>query len=136
MKKPEGQAGAAPVRAGAAPALVLACFVVLALQLAGEVVSRALALPVPGPVLGMVALLAGFRWVPGLEALIRPVALALLANLSLLFVPAGVGIVAHLPLLRDEGVALAIALVASTAAAIAVGALVFVAVARLVEARE
>ncbi|AXC51342.1 CidA/LrgA family protein [Paracoccus suum] len=111
--------------------MVLACLVILALQLAGEVVSRGLGLPVPGPVLGMAALLVGFWLAPGLVALVRPVGQSLLANLSLMFVPAGVGIVAHLPLLRDEGPALVLALATSTAAAIGVGALVFVAVARL-----
>lgn len=124
-----------PAASAAPPRLVLACLVILGLQLAGEAVSRGLGLPVPGPVLGMAGLLAGFRFVPGLLTLVRRVGQGLLANLSLMFVPAGVGIVAHLPLLRAEGLALALAVAASTIAAIAVGALVFVAVAKATEGK-
>ena len=66
----------------------------------------------------------------------RPVARVILANLSLLFVPAGVGIVWHLDLLQSEGVPLAFALVGSTVAAIAVGALTFRALARAMGDRD
>lgn len=111
--------------------MIPAILVILCFQLAGEVVTRALDLSLPGPVLGMAGLLGAFLLLPRVEVLVRPVAQGLLAHLSLLFVPAGVGVVAHLPLLREEGLALAVALVASTAAAIAVGAWVFVLVARL-----
>lgn len=111
------------------PALLL----ILGFQLAGEAVTRAFDLSLPGPVLGMAAMLATFLLVPRVEAVVRPAAQGLLAHLSLLFVPAGVGVVAHLPLLRQEGLALAAALLISTAAAIAVGALVFALVARLTE---
>lgn len=109
------------------PALVT----LLGFQLGGEVVSRALGMPLPGPVLGMVALVAAFAIWPALVDLVRPVAQGLLAHLSLLFVPAGVGVVAHLPLLAAEGPAIAVALVGSTVLAIAVGALAFAGVARL-----
>lgn len=111
--------------------MIPAILVILGFQLGGEVVTRALDLSLPGPVLGMAALLVTFLLVPRVEALVRPVAQGLLSHLSLLFVPAGVGVVAHMPLLRQEGAALALALLLSTAAAIAVGALVFVMVARL-----
>lgn len=111
--------------------MIPAILVILIFQLAGEAVTRALDLPLPGPVLGMAAMLGVFLLAPRVEALVRPVAQGLLAHLSLLFVPAGVGVVAHLPLLREEGPALVLALLLSTAAAIAVGAWVFVLVARL-----
>lgn len=113
--------------------MIAAILVILGFQLAGEVVTRAFDLSLPGPVLGMAGLLVTFLLVPRSEVLVRPVAQGLLSHLSLLFVPAGVGVVAHLPLLRQEGVALALALLLSTAAAIAVGAWVFVLVARLTE---
>ena len=51
---------------------------------------------------------------------------ALLSNLSLLFVPAGVGIMAHLALLENEWPALSVALVGSTLATIAVTATLMV----------
>jgi holin-like protein len=113
------------------PALVT----LLGFQLAGEVLSRALALPLPGPVLGMLGLVAAFGLFPRLVELVRPTAQGLLANLSLLFVPAGVGVVAHLHELEVNALAIGLALVVSTPLAIVVGALVFTGVARLTEGR-
>lgn len=110
--------------------MIPALLTLLAAQLAGETAARALHLPLPGPVLGMVLLLAGFALLPGLAALLRPVAQGILGHLSLLFVPAGVGVVGHLDRLGREGGPILIALVVSTVLAIAVGALVFDAVAR------
>jgi putative effector of murein hydrolase LrgA (UPF0299 family) len=106
--------------------------VLLAFQLAGETLSRGLGLIVPGPVIGMVLLLGFFMVFPRVAALVQPTALGLLSHLSLLFVPAGVGIVGHLDKLGLDGVAILLALAGSTALAIAVGALVFVGLARLV----
>lgn len=105
--------------------------VLLVFQLAGEVVSRLLLPALPGPVLGMVLLLATMVAVPGLAEAIRPTANTILAHLSLLFVPAGVGVVGYLDLIAAHGLALVTALVGSTVLAIAVGALVFVGVAKL-----
>ncbi|SIS88556.1 CidA/LrgA family protein [Paracoccus saliphilus] len=104
--------------------------IILSFQLAGEVISRALALPLPGPVVGLILLLLTCILRPSVAALIRSTALGLLQHLSLFFVPAGVGIVAHWELLREHGAGLALALMGSTALAIAVGAWVFAAVAR------
>jgi putative effector of murein hydrolase LrgA (UPF0299 family) len=103
----------------------------LAFQLGGETASRALSLPIPGPVLGMVTLALCLALSPRLMALMRPLAEGLLAHLSLLFVPAGVGVIGHLSALGAMGPGLALAIVVSTIAAIAVGALTFAAVARL-----
>jgi holin-like protein len=92
----------------------------LACQLAGEIAARALHLPVPGPVVGMVILfvvmLLRRRDAP--EAL-GATADGLLGNLGLLFVPAGVGVVLHLPLLARDWAPLSLAVVAGTLAAIA-----------------
>jgi holin-like protein len=55
----------------------------------------------------------------------------LLANFSLLFVPAGAGIILHVQRLEAEAVALLAALIVSTALTITVAALVFVGVDRL-----
>ncbi len=78
-------------------------------QLAGEAAARALGLTVPGPVLGMLILLAAFALFPALVATVRPVAQTLLGNLSLLFVPAGVGIVGHINTLGNQGPAILLA---------------------------
>lgn len=104
----------------------------LAFQLLGETLSRGLGLIVPGPVIGMVLLLGFFIAVPRVAAAIQPTALGLLSHLSLLFVPAGVGIVGHLDRLGSDGLPILLALAGSTALAIGVGALVFVGLARLV----
>ncbi len=85
----------------------------LALQSIGELLARAFALPVPGPVVGMLLLLLALR-----SAAVRePVAACadfLLAHLSLLFVPVGVGVITHLPLLGQYGARMLVVLVVST----------------------
>jgi len=95
----------------------------LLLQAAGEGLTRTLALPFPGPVVGLVLLLLALHW-----AWIRePVAAAaelLLAHLSLLFVPVGVGVITHLQLISEHGVKLLAAIVLSTWIGMAVAALV------------
>lgn len=111
--------------------MISALTLILGFQLAGEILSRALHLPLPGPVLGMAGLLVSLAAVPRLAVVVRPTAQGLLANLSLLFVPAGVGMVGHLDLLASKGAPLLLALVVSTVLAITVGALTFRAVARL-----
>ena len=103
----------------------------LACQLAGEAATRAAGLGIPGPVIGL-ALLAGILlWRPSLHGTVGPVAGALLSNLSLLFVPAAVGVVQVLPLLAEQGGAIAAAVVVSTVASLIVTALTFRAVSRL-----
>lgn len=107
----------------------------LAFQLAGEVVVRGLGLPLPGPVLGLAFLLLAMR-VERVSAAVEPVARVLLANLSLLFVPAGVGVVGHLGLLATDGVAMLLAILASTVAALLAGVGVFVLMSRFTGERD
>ena len=95
----------------------------LVLQSAGELLARALHLPFPGPVVGLVLLLAALN----LEAVRTPVAACadfLLAHLSLLFVPVGVGVMTHLGLLGEYGMRLLAVIVLSTWVGLAVTALV------------
>lgn len=111
--------------------MIRALTLILLCQLAGEAATRATGLPVPGPVLGM-ALLWGLMTVSAaLAELVRPVGEGILRHLSLLFVPAGVGVVGHLDTLGPQAMALGVAIVVSTVLAIAAGALAFVAVARI-----
>jgi holin-like protein len=96
----------------------------LALQLLGEVIARGLDLPVPGPVLGMLLL---FLWLvlrSGPDPELQTTSNALLQHLSLLFVPAGTGIMVHLHRVGDEWLPLLLSLVFSTAATLAVTAVV------------
>lgn len=110
--------------------MIQALSLLLLFQLGGEAASRAASLPIPGPVLGLVALTLALALSPRLMALMRPLAEGILAHLSLLFVPAGVGVIGHLSALGSMGPGLALAILVSTAAAIAIGALTFAAVAR------
>jgi len=95
----------------------------LVFQSVGELLSRGLSLPLPGPVLGMMLMLAGLRF-----ALVRePVAECasfLLAPLSLLFVPVGVGVITHLDVVSAYGLRLLAVVVLSTWIGMAVTALV------------
>ncbi|MFB2595325.1 CidA/LrgA family protein [Paracoccus sp. p4-l81] len=116
--------------------IVPGAVILLTFQLVGEVAARALSLPLPGPVLGMIALVGSLIALPRLLAVVAPVADALLGHLSLLFVPAGVGVIAHLTLLRDQGLAVVLALTVSTALAIVVGAWAFALTARLMGSRD
>ena len=95
----------------------------LLLQSMGEVISRGLHLPLPGPVIGMLLLLVALRW-PIVHDSVRVVAEFLLQHLSLLFVPVGVGVMTHLDVLGQYGVRIAIVIVLSTWISLAVTALV------------
>jgi holin-like protein len=94
--------------------------VLLTCQLAGEVVTRMLHLPLPGPVLGMVLLFCALLVRGSVPADLGAVSGELLANLSLLFVPAGVGVMLHARLLADNWLALVTTLVLSATITIGV----------------
>jgi len=94
--------------------MIASLSLILLCQLAGEVFVRGLALPMPGPVIGLMLLLVlltardrfkvlarGPLQGEGVESASR----GLLANLSLLFVPAGVGVVQKLDLVAEHGIA-------------------------------
>ena len=104
-------------------AILHALALLLAFQLIGEAATYALALPVPGPVLGMTLLLAAVALRRDLLARLKPTSSTLLTHLSLLFVPAGVGVMVHSARLAAEGVAIVVAIVVSTVLALAATAL-------------
>lgn len=108
----------------------------LVFQVAGEVVRLAFGLPIPGPVIGMLAFLAYLALAPREVAALREPVLTLLSHLSLLFVPAGVGVMLHLRRLADEAMAVGVALVASTALSIVVTAVVVERTRRWLDRRE
>jgi holin-like protein len=95
--------------------MIASLSLILLCQLVGEVIARGLFLPTPGPVLGLLLLLLllllrdrfavlarGPLQGDGVENASR----GLLANLSLLFVPAGVGVVQKLDLIAVHGIAI------------------------------
>ncbi|MCB1482711.1 MAG: CidA/LrgA family protein [Rhodobiaceae bacterium] len=111
--------------------MIEALLVLLAFQLAGEAITHASALPLPGPVLGLVLFAFALKMMPGLAEKVSGVAHGILRNLSLLFVPAGVGVVQHADLVIHQWLPILGALVISTALTLAVTALTFVGVRKL-----
>jgi putative effector of murein hydrolase LrgA (UPF0299 family) len=116
--------------------------ILLVCQLAGETVARALSLPLPGPVVGLILLVAALLVMARFGRVetetidstpLGTVANGLLATLGLLFVPAGVGVIQHLGLLSRHGLALLLALLVSTVLTLIVTVWVFVWSSRLFE---
>jgi holin-like protein len=106
--------------------------ILLFCQLLGEALVHALALPLPGPVAGMMLLFLALLWrgrkapgEPQVPEALADTSDALLRNLSLLFIPAAVGIIQHTGILRESGLAIAVSIFLSTVLAMAVTALVF-----------
>jgi holin-like protein len=94
--------------------MIASLSLILLCQLAGEVFVRGIGLPMPGPVIGLMLLLtlllARDRFPvlargPLQDGGVENVSRVLLANLSLLFVPAGVGVVQKLDLVAEHGIA-------------------------------
>ncbi|MCX4195626.1 CidA/LrgA family protein [Methylobacterium organophilum] len=128
--------------------MIASLALILLAQLLGEALARGAGVPIPGPVIGMGLMFAflllrdnarlGLPRVlpkPLTDGTLETTARGLLMNLSLLFVPAGVGVVGRLDLLRAQGAKLALVLLVSTALSLLVTVLVFRAVAALVERR-
>lgn len=101
---------------------------------------RGLRLPMPGPVIGLMLLLGlllardhfpvlarGPLQGDGVESVSR----VMLANLSLLFVPAGVGVVQKLDLVADHGIAFLVVLAVSVMLTLVVTVATFLLVSRL-----
>lgn len=86
----------------------------LVYQLVGEVAVRLAGLPIPGPVLGMVLLFLTLLVRGRAPASVDQAASALLSHLSLLFVPAGVGMMVHFGRIADEWLPITLALLLST----------------------
>lgn len=96
---------------------------ILFFQGLGELVSHFAHAPIPGPVVGLILLLAWLFARRAVPADVDLVASALVQHLGLLFVPAAVGVVVFWPQLRSHALAVAAALVVSAVLTIAVSAL-------------
>ena len=104
---------------------MLPAFAILLLfQCLGEGIVFLLGLPVPGPVAGMVLLFGALLLWPPLQARVEAAASELLRHLSLLFVPAGVGIIAAAGSGSGHWLAILASLVVSTLLSLAVTALI------------
>lgn len=118
--------------------MIRALAILLICQLGGEALSRALDLPVPGPVVGLIILIfllpVAVR-LPQLRADVEKVADHILAALGLLFVPAGVGVIQQLGLLGTYWPAIIATLVLSTLLTMLVTVGTFLAVKKMVGAQ-
>jgi holin-like protein len=119
--------------------MLLSLGLILLFQLVGEAIARGSGIPVPGPVIGLVLcvvlLLARDKIGQRLPRELRDgtfeqTGQGILSHLSLLFVPAGVGVVQRLDVLAANALAIVSALVVSTVLTLVVTAWVFSVVAR------
>jgi holin-like protein len=105
--------------------------IVLVYQLAGEVSVLYLDLPVPGPVVGMILLFISLVLRGSSSEPLEQTARSLLSHLSLLFVPAGVGVIVHFDRIVSEWIPISIAMVLSTLITLALSALIMQGFSRL-----
>ncbi len=118
--------------------MIISLTIILLCQLLGEAVTRGFGWPLPGPVLGMLFLLVFLSLrdrirtkVPEFGQALDATGKGLLAHLSLLFIPASVGVIQRLDVLAEHGLGLAVALIVSTFATLVVTVVTFVVVSRL-----
>jgi holin-like protein len=109
--------------------------ILLSCQAAGEVIRQLSHVPLSGPLIGMVLLLAALTIRGGPSEPFARTGQPLLGYLSLFFVPPGVGVMQHLGLLRAHWLPAVIAVVVSTVLAMVSGALVMQSVNRLLRPR-
>lgn len=86
----------------------------LGYQLAGELICRSLALPLPGAVLGMLLLFLTLCVRKSIPESLNTHVPQLLGHFSLLFIPACAGVIVYWPLLAAHGWALLAILVGAT----------------------
>ncbi|HTS24007.1 MAG TPA: CidA/LrgA family protein [Casimicrobiaceae bacterium] len=103
---------------------------ILLFQGLGEIVSRFALTLIPGPVIGLILLLAWLQLRKRVPAQVELVASTLTRHLGLLFVPAAVGVVMFWPHLKSNALAVVAALVVSVVLTIAVSATVLRVLAR------
>lgn len=90
----------------------------LLMQLAGTLLVQFTHIPLPGPVVGMLLLFVYLLWSGGVPRALSQTTQPILENLSLLFVPAGVGIIANWHDVADQAGRVALVLVLVLGAAI------------------
>ncbi|WP_328527612.1 CidA/LrgA family protein [Nocardioides sp. NBC_00368] len=87
----------------------------LGCQLAGTAIVELTGIPLPGPVVGMLLLFVALllRRRDGEDDPIIQVGDYFLSHLQLFFIPAGVGVIAYVALIRDSAVPIVVALLGS-----------------------
>lgn len=105
--------------------MLRAIFLLLACQLAGEAIHRITGLPLPGAVIGMLLLIGWLAAFPRERPTLAVVTGWLTAHLSIMFVPAAVGLLEEGPVLSRYGAGIVTATIVSTLLTLIVTALVF-----------
>jgi putative effector of murein hydrolase LrgA (UPF0299 family) len=105
---------------------VSAIFVLIVLQLIGESIVQVSGLPVPGAIIGLILLYAILVLRGQISDEMSRTSGFLLQNLGVLFVPAGVGVIAYLPMIATLWWIIVLVLLVSVAATIAITGLVVV----------
>jgi putative effector of murein hydrolase LrgA (UPF0299 family) len=121
--------------------MIASLSLILICQLVGEIIVRGIGLPLPGPVVGLVLLLAILLMRDRYQMLARgplrdegveSASKGMLAHLSLLFVPAGVGVIQQLDLLAQHGLAIFLVLIGSVLVTLVITAGAFLVASRMV----
>ena len=103
-----------------------AIFVLIVLQLIGESIVQVSGLPVPGAIIGLILLYAILVFRGQVSDEMSRTSGFLLQNLGVLFVPAGVGVIAYLPMIATQWWIIVLVLLVSVCATIAITGLVVV----------
>ena len=101
-------------------------FLIIVLQLIGESIVQVSGLPVPGAIIGLVLLYVILVVRGETSDEMSRTSGFLLQNLGVLFVPAGVGVIAYLPMIATQWWIIVLALFVSVCATIAITGLVVV----------
>jgi holin-like protein len=96
--------------------------ILLVFQAIGEGVVRATALPLSGPVAGMILLFVFLCGRGGVSTRLQNTTVGALRHMSMLFIPAGAGLMLYLGLLRDQWQIVIAAVIGGTVCTLAVGA--------------
>jgi holin-like protein len=105
--------------------MVPAFAVLVALDMAGGTMARAAHVPVPGTVLGLLALFGGLIVLGRVPAPLEELARLLFDHLNLLYIPAAVGVVAYAALVKRDAWPIAAALLASAVVGLVVAGWTF-----------
>ena len=105
--------------------MLYALAALFAFQLAGEALVHALALPLPGALVGTLLLLTALLWLGRLPVALEQTALTLLQNMMLLFIPTIAGVMLHFDRIAREWQPFVVAGVAGAAITYVVTALTF-----------
>jgi holin-like protein len=110
--------------------MLAAISILLVYQLIGEIITLTFSLPVPGPVIGMALLFVTLSLRRRIPGQLQNTSQTLLRHLSLLFIPAGTGVMLHTQRLANEWLPIVASLLISTVLGLLVTAAVMSALAR------